>query len=91
MPCEAAGRRIEMLLISTPPGGEASLSFLYVHDGAVTLAGFETTLRRAMLIFEQIHAFELIYLANHSGLRKGRGYLPSYRSRPGQRIGTVHG
>jgi hypothetical protein len=66
--CEAAGSRIERLLISTQSGGEASLSFLYVDDGAVTLAGFETTLRRAMPIFEQIQAFELVYLADHSGL-----------------------
>ena len=66
--CEAAGSRIERLLISTRSGGEASPSFLYVDDGAVTLAGFETTLRRAMPIFEQIQAFELAYLANHSRL-----------------------
>jgi hypothetical protein len=65
---DGAGNRIERLLISRPSGEDASPSFLYVDDGAVTLAGFETTLRRALPIFEQIHAFELIYLANHSGL-----------------------
>jgi hypothetical protein len=55
-------------LILRPPGSDTWPSFLYVDEGAVTLSGFETALRRALPVLEQIHAFELIYLANHSGL-----------------------
>ena len=65
---DGAGTRIERLLISRPSGTETSPSFLYVEDGAVTLSGFETTLRRAMPVFAHVHAFELAYLADHSGL-----------------------
>jgi hypothetical protein len=65
---EAAGSRMEKLLILKPSGGDRSPSFLYVDEGSVTLSGFETALRRALPVLEQIHAFELIYLADHSGL-----------------------
>ena len=65
---DATGSRIERLLISRPSGTETSPLFLYLEDGAVTLAGFETTLRRAMPVLDHVHAFELIYLATHSGL-----------------------
>ena len=65
--CEA-GSRIERLLISRPAEENASPSFLYIDDGAVTLAGFETALRRAAPIFEQVHTFDLLYVASHAGL-----------------------
>jgi hypothetical protein len=63
-----AGSRIEKLLISTPAERDAPLWFLYIDDGAVTLAGFETALRRATPTFEQVHTFDLLYLASHGGL-----------------------
>ena len=63
-----AGSRIEKLLISRPTGKDASPSFLYIDDGGVTLAGFETALRRAMPIFDKVHTFDLLYLASHAGL-----------------------
>ena len=63
-----AGSRIEKLLISRPAAENASPSFLYIDDGAVTLAGFEAALRRAMPIFDKVQTFDLLYLASHPGL-----------------------
>jgi hypothetical protein len=63
-----SGSRIEKLLISRPVEETAAPSFLYIDDGAVTLAGFETALRRAVRIFEHVHTFDLLYLASHTGL-----------------------
>jgi hypothetical protein len=65
--CEA-GSRIEKLVISKPTDKDAPPSFLYIDDGAVTLAGFEAAVRRAVPIFEQVHTFDLLYLASHAGL-----------------------
>jgi hypothetical protein len=62
------GSRVENLLISRPAEETASPSFLYIDDGAVALAGLETALRRAVPIFEQVHTFDLLYLASHAGL-----------------------
>lgn len=63
-----APSRIDKFLIATASGYHMRPSFLFIDDGAVTVAGFETALRHATPVFEQIREFELEYLAGNSAL-----------------------